>query len=222
MTVANPRSRSWPVPAALLGLVVIRLTAGGFRLIQLSGGPELIAADPRFGAPLPLVLHITAAAVFAIGGAFQMVPAVRRNHLNWHRRAGRVTAGAGLVVATTAIWMTLAFALKPHTTGLLVGLRLAFGTATAASLLLGLNAIAHRRIRAHRAWMLRAYALGLGAGTQVFTIGIGTALAGHAHYANDISSGTAWLLNLAAAEWLIRRRRVPGAAALTAAARGTD
>lgn len=194
------------MPAALLGLAVIPLTAGTFRLIQLGGGPALLPADPRFGAPLPVVLHIAAAAVFAIGGAFQMVPALRHHHLGWHRRAGRVTAGAGLLVAASAVWMTLAFARKPGTTGLLVGLRLTFGTATATCLVLGLAAIAHRNISAHRAWMLRGYALGLGAGTQVFTIGIGAAIAGHARYANDISSGAAWLLNLAVAEWLIRRR----------------
>ena len=48
----------------------------------------------------------------------------------------------------------------------------------AASLLLGITAIRRRDIAAHRAWMIRAYAIGLAAGTQTFTEGIGGALVG--------------------------------------------
>ena len=43
----------------------------------------------------------------------------------------------------------------------------------AAAIVLGFTAIRRRDIAAHRAWMIRAYALGLGAGTQAFTEGIG-------------------------------------------------
>ena len=43
------------------------------------------------------------------------------------------------------------------------------GSAMAASIVLGFAAIRRRDIPAHRAWMIRAYALALGAGTQVFT-----------------------------------------------------
>ena len=45
-----------------------------------------------------------------------------------------------------------------------------------AFLVLGFTAIRRRDIPAHRAWMIRAYALGLGAGTQAFTEGVGEAL----------------------------------------------
>jgi uncharacterized membrane protein len=40
----------------------------------------------------------------------------------------------------------------------------------ALSLCLGVAAIRRRDISRHRAWMLRAYALGLGTGTQVVTL----------------------------------------------------
>ena len=43
----------------------------------------------------------------------------------------------------------------------------------AACLVLGVAAIRRRDIAAHRAWMIRAYAIGLAAGTQVFTEGFG-------------------------------------------------
>jgi hypothetical protein len=53
--------------------------------------------------------------------------------------------------------------------------------------------------------MIRAYALALGAGTQVFTKGIGPALFGTSQLTLDLSLGVAWIINLAVAEYVIRR-----------------
>ena len=83
--------------------------------------------------------------------------------------------------------------------------RLAFGSGMAASIILGFTAIRRRDIVRHRAWMTRAYALALGAGTQVFTGGIGKAIFGTSGLTNDLSLGAAWAINLAVAEYVIRR-----------------
>jgi hypothetical protein len=110
------RPTGWPVPAALIGLSVIPLIVGALRLIQLAGGPEVIPADDRFaGFPAPLVVHILGAALYAVAGAFQFVPRLRWRYPAWHRRAGRVLAVAGLLVAGSALWMTLLYAPKPGT-----------------------------------------------------------------------------------------------------------
>ena len=78
-----------------IALSAIPLTAGALRLVQLAGGPAVIPADDRFaGFPGPLVVHIVGAAVYAVVGVFQFVPAFRRRHLTWHRRTGRVLAVA--------------------------------------------------------------------------------------------------------------------------------
>jgi len=200
------RPRSWPVPAALIALSAIPLTAGVFRLIQLSGGPELIPADDRFaGFPAALVVHIVGAAILALVGAFQFVPRFRRRHRAWHRRAGRVVAVAGLLVAGSALWLTVFYPPQPGTGDLLHVLRLVFASATAAFLILGFAAIRRRDVNAHRAWMTRAYALALGAGTQVFTEGIGGALFGTGELRGDLAKGAGWVINLAVAEWIIRR-----------------
>lgn len=203
--------RGWPVPVALVVLSAIPLAAGTLRLVQLAGGPELMPADDRFDAfPAAIVVHIIGAAVFALVGMFQFVPGIRRRHRAWHRRAGRVVAVAGLAVAGSALWLTVAYAPKPGTGDLLYLLRLVFASAMAASLVLGFTAIRRRDIAAHRAWMIRAYAIGLAAGTQTFTEGIGGAIFGTGEVRMDLAKGAGWVINLVVAEWAIRRRPVPG------------
>jgi len=202
----SPRS-GWPVPVALVALSAIPLVMGSLRLVQLAGGPELIAADERFATfPLPVVLHVLGAAIYVLLGSLQFVPRFRRRHRTWHRRAGRVLVVAGLLVAASALWMTLLYQPKPGTGDLLYILRLAFGSAMIACLILGFTAIRHRKIAAHRAWMIRAYAIGLAAGTQVFTEGIGQALLGTSELQGDLAKAAGWALNLAVAEWVIARQ----------------
>jgi uncharacterized membrane protein len=189
---------------SLVVLSAIPLTAGTLRLVQLAGGPEIMPADRRFaGLPVALVLHILGAAVFALVGAFQFVPRLRRR--SWHRRAGRVVAVAGLTVGGSALWLTLFYAAQPGTGDLLYVLRLIFGTSMIACLVLGFVAIRRRDITAHRAWMIRAFALGLGAGTQVFTEGFGEAILGTGVLTGDLAKAAGWVVNLALAEWIIRR-----------------
>ena len=208
-TTSAAAPRAWPIPTALIALSLIPLVAGALRLVQLAGGPAVIPADRRFeGFPAPLVAHIIGAAVYALVGTLQFVPAFRRRHVLWHRRAGRVLAVAGLVVAGSAVWMTVRYAQKPGTGDLLYAMRLCFGTAMAACLVLGVRAARVRDIPAHRAWMIRAYAIGLAAGTQAFTEGLGGALFGTGGLRGDLAKGAGWAINLAVAEWVIRRRPV--------------
>jgi len=200
------RPRSWPVPAALVALSAIPLTVGTLRLVQLAGGPAIMPADHRFaGFPLPLALHIVGATLYALVGAFQFVPRFGRRYPGWHRRAGRILAVAGLVVAGSALWMTLIYVPQPGTGHLLYLLRLIFGSAMAACLVLGFTAIHRRDIAAHRAWMIRAYAIALAAGTQAFTEGIGGAIFSAGELQGDLAKGAGWAINLAVAEWVIRR-----------------
>ena len=200
------RPQGWPVPAALVALSAIPLAAGSLRLVQLAGGPDLIPADDWFtGFPAALVVHVVGATVFALVGAFQFVPRIRRHHPAWHRRAGRLVIAAGLAVAGSALWLTLFYETQPGTGNLLHVLRLLFASAMAASLLLGITAIRRRDIAAHRAWMIRAYAIGLAAGTQAFTEGIAAAVVGTGELRMDLAKGAGWVINLGVAEWAIRR-----------------
>jgi uncharacterized membrane protein len=200
------RPRSWPAPVGLLVLSAVPLLAGTFRLVQLAGGPALIPADQRFdSSPIPVGLHIVAATIFSLLGILQLVPRFRRRHLAWHRRSGRVVAAAGLVVAGSAFWMALFYAQKHGTGPLLLGLRLVFAPALAACLVLGVATVRRGDVAGHRAWMIRAYAIALAAGTQAFTGGFAPLLPGSGVFKGDIAMGSAWFINLAIAEWVIRR-----------------
>jgi uncharacterized membrane protein len=206
----RPGARSgWRVASGLILLSAIPLTAGILRLIQLAGGPELFPADPRFNVfPVALLVHIVGSAVFAFVGALQFVRRFRRRPSSWHRRAGRVLVVAGLLVVASALWLTLFYDAQPGTGRILFISRLVVAPAMATCLVLGFRAIRRRDIASHRAWMIRAYALGLGAGTQIFTEGFGQAVFGDHVVAGDLEKGVAWLINLAIAEWVIRRPAV--------------
>ncbi|MFI5898458.1 DUF2306 domain-containing protein [Actinoplanes sp. NPDC051513] len=217
---ARPTRSTWStgwVPFALVALVLVPAIAGSLRLVELSGGPLLLPANPRMTvSPVPVVVHIISAVTYATLGAFQFSSRLRRRRPGWHRMAGRVLVVLGLAVAFSALWMTLFYPRQPGTGELAYVFRLAFGSSMAASITLGFAAIRRRDIAGHRAWMTRAYALALGAGTQVFTQGIGGAVFGASELTTDLSLGAGWVINLAVAEYVIRRYRSRGTIRATA------
>jgi uncharacterized membrane protein len=201
------RSTGW-VPYALVALVLVPAVSGSLRLLEVFGGPHLLPPNPGITAsPVPVVVHIVCAVGYAVLGAFQFSAALRRRRPGWHRRAGRVLVVLGLAVAFSALWLTEFSPRQPGTGELAHVFRLAFGSGMAASIVLGFTAIRRGDVARHRAWMTRAYALALGAGTQVFTQGVGVAIFGTGELTTDLGLGAGWVINLAIAEYLIRRRR---------------
>ena len=79
------------------------------------------------------------------------------------------------------------------------------GAAMIDCLVVGVAAARRREFAAHRAWMIRAYAIAVAAGTQVFTQGFGEALVGHGEVRGDLLKAAGWVINLTVAEWAIRR-----------------
>ena len=209
-TTSGRRPRApWLAPAGLMLLILIPLLAGGARLTELTGGAELTPRNARFvESPIPVVTHIVSVTVYGLLGALQFVPSLRRR--SWHRIAGRVLVPAGLLVALSGLWMTVFY---PYPVGdgvALFVLRLVFGSAMVLSIGLGLSAVLRRDFSRHSAWMTRAYAIGVAAGTQAILLIPGAILFGPTHEASRaVLMGTAWVLNLAVAEYVIRRRPTP-------------
>jgi uncharacterized membrane protein len=196
------------VPAALILLSAPLVLASVIRLVTLASGADITPENARFfAAPLPVVLHVVGASVFLVLGAFQFVPAIRRNRPGWHRRAGRLLVVAGLVAALSGLWMTLLYPLPASDGDLLKAFRVLFGSAMVGSIVLGFIAIRRRQVARHRAWMIRGYAIGMGAGTQLLTLGFGQLFVGTPSVdARALLMGAAWAINLAVAEWIIRGR----------------
>lgn len=200
----------WLIPGALIGLSLVPAVAGVVRLSQLAGGAELTPANARFFAsPLPVVLHILSVIVFSMLGAFQFSPGLRRRDRRWHRAAGRILVMCGMVAALTGLWMAH-FYPWPEGDGVVVYIeRLMFGTAMLVSIVLSLVAIVRRDFASHGRWMIRAYAIGLGAGTQVFTHIPWSVFADGkpGELARGVMMGAGWVINVMVAERIIRGGR---------------
>ncbi|MFE6964093.1 DUF2306 domain-containing protein [Agromyces sp. NPDC057679] len=215
------RRREWLAPAGLIALSLVPIAAGAFRLTQLTGGGPVTTENARFfDSPVPVVVHIVASSVFLVLGALQFAPALRRRR--WHRFAGRVVAPAGLLSALSALWMTLAYQMPAVNGVALMVMRLGFGTVMAGAIVIAFLAIRRGDIGTHSAWMTRAYAIGLGAGTQVFTFLPWTLVLGAPGEAmHAVLMGAGWVINLVVAEFVIRRRARSGRAAGSRRPRGT-
>ena len=204
--------REWMLLACILLYSFVPTFAGLLRVAELSGGPAIIPANPRaLAAPVPIVLHIIGSFLFCLLGALQFMPNFRHRHIAWHRLAGKAVAAAGLLSAATGLWMTVMFTFPTELQGvLLYGVRLILGTSMLALIVWAVMAIRSGKVAAHRAALLRAYAIGQGASTQAvlgitFMVIAGTELLGPWR---DVVMVSAWCINLLVAEWLIRRGSV--------------
>lgn len=212
--VENQARADWLVPAGLLALGIVPAIGGALRLAELGSGAAITADNARFfAAPVPVVLHIVSAVLFGVLGALQFFPGLRRSRPQWHRYTGRLAAPLGLVAALSGLWMTVFY---PNANANFDGpavyvMRLAAGFGMAGAMVLALTAIRRHDIPAHQRWMTRAYALGMGAGTQVFTHipwFVWPALQGELLRA--VCMGAGWAINIAVAEWVLKPGRLSG------------
>jgi len=200
----------WFVPAALIALSMVPAVAGTVRLAELAGGARVTPENARFfAAPVPVLLHIPAVIVYSILGAFQFSASFRRRRRSWHRAAGRIVLAAGLLAALTGLWMAHFYPWPAGDGHLLYIERLVFGSAMLVSLVISLYAIRRRDFASHGSWMVRAYAIGLGAGTQVLTHLPWFLLVGGmpGEFPRALMMGAGWSINIVVAEWILRRRQ---------------
>ena len=213
MTANTNRLTNW-MPLALLvvlGLLPLLPAAGRMvvRFVDVGAPPEMLEDTSRFFVmPVPVVVHIVSACLFSLVGALQFSKALRRSP--WHRLSGRVMVVAGILAAASGLWLTNFYPPLGNEGPLLYWFRSAAGLGMLWFLVQGYRAARRRRIDEHRPHMIRAYALGLGASTQML-IGIPVLLifGEPTPIVGDLMLGAGWLINLMVAQWAIGRSRAP-------------
>lgn len=194
----------------LIGLILLSLVpvfAGLARLIQIVQG-SVPLEDVRFlRSPTPAVLHIVSASIYSVLGIFQFLPSIRKQRSPWHSRLGKLLIPLGLLSAFTGLWMTQFYSTIKYDGYILYLIRLAVGTSMIVFISLGLIAVYKRNFTRHGTWMIRAYALGMGAGTQVLTHLPWFLFPNiHGELARTVFMGSGWLINIVYAEWIIKKQ----------------
>jgi uncharacterized membrane protein len=196
MTTNSGKKTDVLIISGLIFLSLVPAIAGLVRLSQIATGTTT-ADNARFLAML-----------YSLMGAWQFAPGFRARNIKWHRSAGRALVVLGLIAAVTGLWLSHYFPWGPHDGFALYIVRLIVGAVMAASLVLSVLAIRKKDIANHRAWMIRAYALGLGAGTQVLThIPFLLITSIQSEFSRTICMTLGWVINFAVAEWIIRRKQ---------------
>jgi hypothetical protein len=197
------------IPALLLALSAVPMLGGIVRLSSFARGTAVTIENARFRAsPVPILLHIAAVSTYCLLGAFQFSTPIRQRWPGWHRRAGKLLALCGFLVGFTGIWMTIFYPIPGELQGsLLYAVRLGVGAAMLVSIALGWRRILQRDVRSHEAWMIRAYALGQGAGTQVLVLLPWMLISGESGgMTRDVLMTASWMINIILAESLIAWR----------------
>lgn len=202
-------SRPIPLVLALAFCTFIPVMNGAIRVVQIPLGA--LPEDSLRLAPFPVAffLHSLAGVLFGVLGPLQFVRALRRRFGTLHRLSGRVfvLAGAGLALSGLGLLLQI----ESIRTGFLDAARGVFSLALMAALVLGVAAArAHDMLR-HRAWMIRAYAIGMGTGTVALVMFPIYLITGEppTGLASDIVVVGMWLLSIALGEWIVRRLALP-------------
>ena len=202
-------TRPIPLALALAFCTLIPVLTAAVSVVQIALGALPEDSLRLASVPVTFFLHSLAGVLFGVLGPLQFVRALRLRFGTLHRLAGRVfvLAGAGLALSGLALLLQA----QSITTGLLDSARGVFGLALIAALLLGVAAARARDMLSHRAWMIRAYAIGMGQGTValvMFPVYLITGVP-PTGLATDIVVVGMWLLNIALAEWVVRRLALP-------------
>ncbi len=205
------------VPALLLVLSVIPIVMAIVRLFQIPAGALPQDALYFTATPVAHFAHALAAGLFGLLGPFQFGRAIAGRRGRLHRVAGRVFVAAGAVLALSGLRLLWMF--QGGSTPLLDIARLAGSLGLGTALWIGVRAAIGRDAGRHRDWMIRAYAIGMGATAVAILLFPIYLLTGEPPTGlnSDLAFVGAWIITIAAGEWVIRRLRRGRAAPPTAA-----
>ena len=156
---------------------------------------------------LLISLHIIPGLLFLLLGPLQFVAAIRARWHKIHRISGRVFIASGFMMAVSAIAINIMF---PPFGGLFKSIAVyVFSVAQIVTLTVALRAILRRDITRHRAWMIRAFAIGLAISTmRIFFIPAYLLYGVPSDFTVGLGMWIGFLVNIAVAEFILWRERV--------------
>lgn len=142
----------------LSGLTILFAAVTSVQMLLDALPPESL----RYNAtPISFLGHAIGGVAFGIIGPLQFGRVLARKYGRLHRVLGRAFVVAGAFLSLSSLTLLWEF---PDTNGVVVNAgRLVFGIALGIALIVAMVAIKRRNITAHRDWMIRAYAIGMGA-----------------------------------------------------------
>lgn len=193
---------------AIVLSVSILLVFATIRLVEMTRDlPPTDAFRIRYiRHPRVALLHMIPGLLFLTLGPLQFIPRVRQRHLGFHRGLGRVLT---LCAAVSGLFALIVSFRLPAFGGLSTqAATVFFGVIFLFSLAKAIRHIRRKEVLLHREWMIRTFALAMGAATIRLIVGLFLALSNRA--SEEVFGTSFWLgfsLNLLVAEVWIRQTR---------------
>ncbi len=193
------------VPAALLFGTLLTIVLALVQVVQIPLGALPEDSQRLTAAPLWHFMHVLGGATFGILGPIQFSRVLSRKYGRLHRIMGRVFVAAGAMISLSSLSLLWHFP-DAYSVAISSG-RLLFGIALGLSLAIAMQAIARRDFTRHRNWMIRAYAIGMGATAVTMVFFPIYAITGEppTGLASDIAFLGSWTACVVFAEGLVRR-----------------
>jgi len=193
------------VPAALYFGTLLTILLALVQVVQIPLGALPEDSLRLSAAPVWHFMHVLGGATFGILGPIQFGRVLLRKYGRLHRVMGRVFVAAGAMISLSSLSLLWHF---PDTYSVAMNSgRLLFGIALGVALAIAMQAIRKRDLTRHRNWMIRAYAIGMGATAVTMVFFPIYAITGEAPtglLADSIFLGS-WAACVVFAEGLVRR-----------------
>jgi uncharacterized membrane protein len=193
------------VLAALFFGTLLTIILALVQVVQIPLGTLPEDSQHLTAAPVWHFMHVLGGGAFGILGPIQFSRVLMHKYGLLHRLMGRVFVAAGAMISLSSLGLLWHF---PGTySAAISGGRLLFGVALGLALAIAMQAIRKRDITRHRNWMIRAYAIGIGATAVSMVFFPIYVITGKppTGLAADIAFLGAWTACIVFAEGLVRR-----------------
>ena len=198
-------TKPFVVLAVLFFATLLTIVLALVQVVQIPLGA--LPEDSRHLTATPIwhFMHVLAGATFGIVGPIQFSRVLMRKYGLLHRFMGRMFVAAGATISLSSLGLLWHF---PDTYSVAISSgRLLFGIALGLALAIAMHAIRRRDFTRHRNWMIRGYAIGIGATAVSMVFFPIYVITGKPPMglAADIAFLGAWTACIAFAEGLVRR-----------------